>query len=41
MVHDKVCQVTYYDLIFMIEEVIFQAIGFLYYEKEDPEGTPA
>ena len=39
MVHDKVCQVLYYDLIFMIDEVIFQAIGFLYYEKEDPDGS--
>lgn len=31
--------VSYYDLILMIEEVGFQAIDFLYYEKKDPLGN--
>ena len=39
MVHDKVCQVLYYDLIFMMDEVCLQTIGFLYYGKEDIEGN--
>jgi hypothetical protein len=31
--------VSYYDLILMIEDVGFYAIDYLYYEKTDPEGN--